>query len=394
MKINADWYFSKNDDWRAMRNYRLNRLIEGMKRNRLDALLMTRLDTIRYTISFRPVYSMWFHGTRHIVILTKEGKISFLVGSGDYDRVQNTMPWIEDVTPFPFLIEQGLSIVLEALKKMDVTKGKIGVDMLPFSLYKPLQRELPNCEFVNGSKAIDFARKIKCKEEIECLRAAAKMADIGMHTALDNLKEGNTEIEVAAASCKAIVEAGSEDITYLPLVEAGEHSWLGYKIPTEYILKKGDMVYIDTGNCIVNGYNGDIARIGIIDRASPFQAKIYRTCYEMLQSSIKQLIPGNSTKQVLDVAEEVARKSGFAENVYFGILGHAIGTDLHEVPTIGEKVTGIDKGEILEAGMVICLEPGILVPNIGGGHLEDMVLITESGPEVLTRTPFEEDLLE
>ncbi|HHY37796.1 MAG TPA: aminopeptidase P family protein [Clostridia bacterium] len=391
MRVDADW--RANIDWDAMRTYRINRLVEGIERAGLDALLMTRLDAVRYATSFRPVYSMWFHGTRHIVIVTKAGHVKFLVASGDYDRVRTTMPWIQDVTPFPFVIAQGLPTVVKALKELGLSKGKVGVDMLPFSLYEPLSEELPDCCFVDGLSALDFARQIKCKEEIVCLRQAAEVADIGMRTALSNLKEGATEIEVAAKVCEAMVAAGSEDITYLPLVESGEHSWLGFKVPTERRLKDGDMVYIDTGICIVNGYNADIARMPVVGKASSLQAKIYKTCYEMLQRGIEQLVPGNTTTDVLKAAEKVAEDAGFGEYVYFGILGHGVGTDLHEAPTIGDRVTGIDEGQTLEAGMVVALEPGILVPGVGGGHQEDMVLITENGPEVLTKAPFDEDLL-
>ncbi len=391
MRFDSDW--RQNTDWDVMRKYRVSRLVESVKKHHLDALMMTRLDAVRYATSFRPVYSMWFHGIRHIAIVTKDARLKFLVGSGDYERVRTMMPWLTDVVPFPFVIGAGVDIVAKALRELGVEKGRVGVDLMPFSLYEPLAQALPACKFVDGLPALEEARLIKCPEEIACLRQAAEVADIGMRTALANLEVGRTEMEVASEVVRAMVAAGSEDITYLPLVEAGEHSWLGFKVPTERRLRDGDMVYIDTGICIVNGYNADIARMPIVGKVSSLQARIYRTCYEMLQKAIAELVPGKTTTDAVRAADEAAKKAGFADQVYFGILGHGVGTDLHELPTFGDKVVGRDDGQVLEAGMVVSLEPGILVPGVGGGHQEDMVVITEHGPEVLTRAPYDERLL-
>jgi Xaa-Pro aminopeptidase len=108
----------------------------------------------------------------------------------------------------------------------------------------------------------------------------------------------------------------------------------------------------------------------------------------MLQAGLDRLRPGVSSAEVVEAAAGVARRCGYERHTYFGILGHGLGTDLHEAPTIGEKVTSGRPPEPLEAGMVVALEPGVLLPGVGGGHLEDVALVTDGAPEILTRTPF------
>ena len=96
--------------------------------------MFTKLDTIRYAISFRSVFSLWFHGTRYILIITRDGRVKFLVASGCLERVKQTMPWIKDFEPFPFVMAHGLGIVEKAFKDLGLTKAKVGLDLLPFNV--------------------------------------------------------------------------------------------------------------------------------------------------------------------------------------------------------------------------------------------------------------------
>ena len=385
MAITPDWEAAP--DWEALRAYRLDRLTGAMRRHQLDAVLYTRLDAVRYVTSFRPIYSMWFHGTRYAALLTAGGHLTFFVASGDYARLTRTMPWIADAIPFPFVFADGVPLIADAIKRLGLG-GKIGADLLPVGALRALEQAVPHVQFVDGVEVIDDARKIKHPIEVQMLRAAAEVADLGMQAAIDAVWPGATEIEVSTAAASAMMLAGSEDIPYYPLVASGDHAIYGYRFPTTKRIRAGEMVRIDCGAAIINGYNGDIARIAFAGTPSQEQIKIYRAVYEMLRTGTDRLRPGVFTTEVVDAVAEVSRRWGYAEHTYFGILGHGLGTDLHEAPTVGEKVTGGRPPERLEAGMVVALEPGVLLPGVGGGHLEDVTLITDGEPEILTRTPF------
>jgi Xaa-Pro aminopeptidase len=187
--------------------------------------------------------------------------------------------------------------------------------------------------------------------------------------------------------------AGSEDTPYLPLVESGEHIWMHYRFPTDRRIRPGDMIWIDCGACIINGYNGDIGRTTVVGKPTQMQKDIYRCIYDMLQAGTEKLRVGVETPEVAKAINEVPKKRGWGDHVYYGICGHGIGTDLHEAPDIGELVAGGSEPAVLMENEVICLEPGISLPKLGGGHVENMILITKDGPEPLTKTPYEDWLL-
>ena len=371
--------------------------IDAAEAGGMRAVLLSKLDTIRYATSFRGVYTWQFHGNRHIAIVTDEGQVSFLVASGDLKRVKNTMPWLTDVEPFPFLMTEGYPLLEKKLKELGVAKGKVGIDMMAFDITRKLRQGFPDIDFVEGGCVVEDAQLVKCAEEIDCLRACAGAVDIGMTAMLDHIAEGATEMEVAACAMAEYMKLGADDIPYFPLVVSGSHSWQGYRHPTERRIQRGDMVWMDAGCCILNGYNGDIARTCVCGPASPEQKTLYSGIYDMLHYAIQELRPGNSTSKPLEAAARAAEKHGLADKTYFGILGHGIGTDLHITPTIGDKAVAggaVDReNDIFMENQVVALEPGIFLENVGGGCVENMVLITADGPEVMTRTRFEDRLL-
>jgi Xaa-Pro aminopeptidase len=394
MYSEVDW--ERRVDWEALRRHRLSRLVEELAASDLDGLLLTKLDSIRYAIAFRGVTSLWFHGTRYVFVVNRDGSYRFLVASGDLDRVAETMPWLasDAVVPFPFDIGAGTDLVVEAVGALGLAEGQIGVDLASFRLFEPLLERLARARFRDGQPVLDRARAVKHPDEVTLLRRAAEVADAGMETALSLLAPGVREDEVAIAAAEAMLAEGAEEITHRPLVESGPHVWLGYRFPTERRMRNGEMVYMDTGSALVNGYLGDIARVAIVGEPTREQADLYRHLVRMLEAGTDSLRPGIAPTQVAEAVKNTVRGTPYEKNTYFGIIGHGIGTDMHEPPVIGDSVAeGEAKEDALLENMVVCLEPGILVPGLGGGHVENMVLVGRDGPEPLTKTRLDETLL-
>lgn len=393
MYYNVD--YEQKIDWAAMRQYRIDQIVKQLKKKGMRAVMLSKIDAIRYATSFRGVYTWQFHGNRHIAIVTDEGHVSLLVGSGCYARVKSSMPWLTDVEPFPFMMQEGYPIVEKKLKELGITSGKVGIDMMSFGIIPLLMKGFPDVEFCEGLSVVENAQIIKCKEEIECLKMNATAVDIGMTTMLDSLEEGITEIEVSAKAVNKLMLIGCEDVAYYPLCESGMHSWNTYKFPTEKPIQRGDMVWMDCGVPIINGYTADIARTAVVGPASDIQKKIYRGIYDMLHFAMEELKVGNHISKPVEAAERAAAKHGMTDYVYFGILGHGVGTDLHIAPVLGDKtLDNIDREiEYFEENMVLAMEPGIFMPGVGGGALENMFLITRDGVEVMTKTRFEDHLL-
>ena len=393
MHMMTDW--EQQTDWAKLRKWRVDRMVTVMKQKGIRAVLLAKLDTIRYATSFHSVQTWMFHGNRHIAIVTDEGHVSLLVDSGDFKRVKETMPWLTDVEPFPFVMSEGYPILEKKLKELGVTSGKVGIDMMAFDITRKLRLGFPDIDFVEGGCVVEEAQLLKSPEEIQCLRVCANAVDVGMTAMLDNIQEGISEMELSRICMDKYMELYPDDIPYFPLVLFGEHSWQGYRHPGEKRLRRGDMVWMDAGCCIINGYNGDIARCAFCGDPTPEQKKLYTAIYDMLWYGIEALNPGAPLSAPLEAAYAAADKHGFGDKVYFGILGHGIGTDLHIAPTIGDlAVQGVEREvNALSPSQVIALEPGIFVEGVGGGCCENMTLITETGHEVLTHTRFEDHLL-
>lgn len=151
------------------------------------------------------------------------------------------MPWLTDVTPFPFVMEEGYDLVEAKLRELGITKGKVGVDMMKFAMIDKIQRGMPDLELVDGYSVVENAQLVKNPDEIVLLKANAQLADIGMTTMLDHLGEGVTEIECSAAAAHKLMMLGCEDVAYYPLCESGMHSWNTYKYPTTKRMRRGDM---------------------------------------------------------------------------------------------------------------------------------------------------------
>ena len=114
--IMTDW--EQQIDWAKLRKFRVERMVTVMKQKGIRAVLLAKLDTIRYATSFHSVQTWMFHGNRHIAIVTDEGHVSLLAASGDVKRVQNTMPWLTDVEPFPFLMTEGYPVLEKKMKEL------------------------------------------------------------------------------------------------------------------------------------------------------------------------------------------------------------------------------------------------------------------------------------
>jgi Xaa-Pro aminopeptidase len=183
---------------------------------------------------------------------------------------------------------------------------------------------------------------------------------------------------------------GSEFEPFIPLVASGYNTSMFERVATEKTIRSGEMIILDIG-AVVRGYTGDLGRTVICGEPTADQKAVYRATYLALQEAKKVIRPGVTCHAVDQRAREVISESGFGRYLYSGNTGHQLGYGLHGEPLIHRNVDF----EIAE-NMVMCLEPRIVLPDrpdIGGAHLEDVVLVTRDGHEQLNRTPYDPRLL-
>lgn len=405
MMFGVDW--EERIDFQKLRRDRLQKLQKSMKDKGFDAIMLFRYDNIRYATAHRQSYIEAFYVTRNLSIVPVEGEPFIYPASGDYRRSRQAMTWVSKnrLFPLPTLEDEGVSahvaktLIHDAFAELGLLKGgKVGIDAIIFHLYQELQRQFPKINFDMATDVIRTARMIKTPEEIQLLRTSAVISDEAMMAGIDAVRHGVREYEVAAKVVEKIWNLGAENYSHAPMICSGERICPLHRLPTERIMRPGDMVFFDLG-ANFNGYITEFSRTVLVPGKKPtaLQKKVYQTVYAAIMKVISMTVPGTKSTDINAACRKVTRDAGFGEG-YQGILGHSIGTCVQEPPYVGESLAGGEYEFIVEPNMVLTMEPGIFPqePINGeyvGTRLEDVILVTEKGNEVLTKTPYSEELL-
>ena len=243
--------------------------------------------------------------------------------------------------------------------------------------------EIPGTELIPFEDPVTNLRAVKDADEMTVLREAIRLAEAALAYVRDTVEIGMEEIDVAAMLSSKLRDLGSERVAFGPTVASGSNSALPHYRPSlnPRCLQEGDLLLIDFG-AVVDGYVSDITRTFVMGEATKKQRDIYATVLESLHVGFDTIRPGIPGDIPHEAVKRVIEESPYAEYVFLSPLGHGVGLEVHELPKMG-----LNKGEILEPGMVITVEPGIYIPGYGGVRIEDTILITEIGCEVLTHFP-------
>lgn len=276
------------------------------------------------------------------------------------------------------------------LSDYGLTRARLGTDLMPYMVHQGLMKRFPTLEIVDASTIWVQITAVKHPMEIEHVRAAVRVADLGMDAAIAAIRPGVSEHAVSAEAVYAMRKNGSEFEPFIPLVATGYNTSMFERVATEKVIEAGEMVMLDIG-AVVRGYTGDLGRTFVCGDPTPEQKAIYKATHLALQEAKKVVRPGANGRDVDRRARQVIEEAGWGNYVYTGNTGHQLGYGLHGEPLVDRNVDF----EIVE-NMVICLEPRIVLPDrpdIGGAHLEDVVVVTKDGHEQINRSPHDEKLL-
>jgi Xaa-Pro aminopeptidase/Xaa-Pro dipeptidase len=235
-------------------------------------------------------------------------------------------------------------------------------------------------ETVSVVGTVEKLRMIKSATEIASIKQAATIADNALANILPLVKEGITERTLATELDYQMAKLGSEELSFATILLFGERSALPHGIPSNRPLKQGDLILIDFG-AVVNGYRSDMTRTFVFGQADTKQQHIYQLVQDAQQAAIDKITEGVSGEYLYQQSAKVLLSSDYKNYAGEG-LGHGVGLQLHEQPFLGPDC----KIEI-EQGCVITIEPGIYIPGWGGIRIEDDVVLTEHGLEILNKSP-------
>ena len=351
---------------------RQQRLQNSLSTHRLDALLVTHPANLRYLCGFT--------GSSGALLITE--KTALFITDGRYTEQARA-----EVTAKIVIARQGPLAAAAAWLSSHRKKGRrvpprIGIESehMTVAARSRLARMLPSGFRLREAPAlVEQARMVKDEDEIACLRSAVLLGASLFDYALEVIRPGIREVEVAAEMEYAARQAGAEAMSFETIVASGERSALPHGRASQASVPSEGFVVCDFG-VILSGYCSDMTRTVWVGRPSAEARGVYQAVKQAQQAAVDAVRSGITVAEVDGAARKSLRKSGLAK--YFThSTGHGVGLEIHEAPRVAAGQT-----DVLQPGMVITIEPGVYVPGKWGVRIEDMVVVTESGCEVLTPT--------
>lgn len=345
-------------------NARLKKLRADLKESSIESLLVTNESNVTYLSGFT--------GTDSILLITPDSQF-FLTDSRYTEEAKSSVSG--------FTIVEVTSSTYESIGKIaSVSKlKKIAFDPmnLPYQVVKNLESHIGKVKLLPFSNSIERLRIIKDDEEIVRINKAIRLAKRVLNKVAGDVAPGISEVSLSESIECEFIASGAR-AGFQTIVACGENSSKPHAHPTIKKILKNDVVMIDMG-CRLNLYHSDITRMVMLGKVKDRIKQIYSIVKTAQEKVFEKIKPGRKISEVDFAGRQYIADKGYGR--FFGhSIGHGVGLDVHEEPSISGRNTGA-----LKPGMVFTVEPAIYVPGLGGVRIEDMVLVTESGYKVLTR---------
>ncbi len=343
---------------------RLGRLRAVLSRKKLDA----------YVVLSRPdqYWLTGFTGEDGGLIVTPRSVVALTDGRFR-ETAEREIPWARAVVRKT----RGPDTIVRELKRTRAVRVGFDPDRTTVSMHDEIRKDLRPAKLVKAARVVADLRVCKSAEEIERIREAVRCAESAFRAVCVWLQPGVTEQEVAARLVYEMAQRGSEGPSFPPIVAAGANGSLPHYSPGRVSIRANEPILIDWG-ARVGGYASDLTRVICLGSIPPRIGAIHEIVRTAQRAAVGAVRPGITAGQLDEVARAIIRKAGYGPQ-FAHSLGHGLGLDVHEAPTLRSK-----SAVSLEPGMVVTIEPGIYLPGAGGVRLEDDVLVTEQGHEVLS----------
>lgn len=336
-----------------------------MKKEKIDGFLVTSPYNLRYLTNFT--------GTTGLAVITLD-KAYFVTDfryteqaakqAQGYEIVKNVGPIFDEVA--------------KLCQKEEIQSLGFEEAFISFAQYGQLEDLLEETALIPILGMIEELREIKDENEVKIVRKACEIADRGIEHIWNTIKPGMTEIEVANQLDFYMRSLGATSVSFDTIVASGLRSAMPHGVASEKIIEKGELITIDFG-CYYDGYVSDETRTFAIGDPGQKLKDIYQIVLEANLKVIEEAKPGMSGIELDAIARDHIASFGYGE-AFGHSTGHGIGLEIHEGPNVSFRAE-----KRFVPGNIITDEPGIYLPGIGGVRIEDDLLVTSTGNEVLTK---------
>ena len=401
----VDW--EERVDVQRLRSERKQRVLDRMDDAGLGSLLLLSDPNVRYVTGLAMTGGS---GADHYTLLLEDGTIVHWDTADHASNQRYNCPWIDDIryacpglgnvprasgspSAREFLLDTMADTVATALDDYDLADRPMGVDVGNQGLHSALQEQNIDLRPDEAGAIMEDARKTKTRDEVECLRMVAAICEAGFQTIKEVAKPGMRESEVWGAAVKELWRHGAT--VHGGYLTSGPNTWPKHQAnTTDRVIRPGDLLYADFYNVAFLGYRSCYYRTFSVGEPTETQRNAYRTARDNLYDVIERLEPGATTDDVsmgfpdMDGEHADWYDADHHWQMTTNHWAHGLGLQLYEVPLIWRGLSP-DHPIELEAGMTMAVETQEPADN-QGVRVEEMVVVREDGPEVLSRWPVEE----
>ena len=342
--------------------------------NKLLSLLPARLDGVMILSEVNRRYFTGFPSSDGILLITRGGSV-FLTDSRYIEEAKNKVTCY-DVEE----LKNTRAQLPEYCKKfgcrvLGIEGGRMSVNELKSyrTMLKPVTLTAAKTEEI-----INSLRAVKSEEETEKIKKAQAIAEKAFEHILGFIKEGVTEREIALELDYFMLRSGAEALSFETIAVSGANSSKPHGVPSDKKIQRGDFITMDYG-AVFDGYHSDMTRTVAVGEVSTKQAEIYNTVLKAQLNALSVLKAGIRCSDGDKAARDIITEAGYGD-FFRHSTGHSVGVEIHETPNLSPK-----SKDILKAGNIVTVEPGIYIPEEFGVRIEDMVKINKSGCENLTK---------
>ncbi len=346
-------------------DHRISAVRSKLRRLKADAFLCSGLSNVRYLTDYT--------GSSGMALISEDGAWFFT------DFRYKTQA-AEQVKGYDIIIaKKALSdAAARVARKKNFKRVAFEAAHVTVAAHEEMVKQFKEVELVSSKKVVERERVVKDAEEIAVIRKAVDIADRAYEHIVGRLKPGRVEREVALEIEEFMIQQGADGLSFDVIVASGVRSALPHGKASLKKLAAGELITFDFG-CKVQGYCSDLTRTVCLGKPTREQQKIYRIVLDAQRRAEEAIRADAGCKAVDAAARDYIKEQGYKENFGHG-LGHGVGIDIHEAPRLHWR----DRGK-LKPGHIVTVEPGIYIEGWGGVRIEDMVVVTQNGCQILTK---------